>query len=505
MDTVIGVDSSTTSTKAIAFDREGRVLGEGRAPVPMATPGPGAFEQDPADWWNALVAALRDLARSVDLAGAKALTISNQRETVGFLDGDGEPVRPGMVWLDERGRPDIEIMAEALGGDRLHRISGKAPDLTPAVYKLNWLRRTEPERFARIRRVVDVHGYLVDRLTGVQRTSWASADPHGLYDLEHKQLSSLILDWFGLTEAHFFPAERPGSLLGQITAEAAAATGLPAGIPVAAGGGDGQCAGLGCGILASGAAYLNLGTATVLGVYSRDYVIDRAFRTVASLTGEGYLCEYVLRTGAFLTDWLMTHLFDQAVDAGSFERIERAAAAVPVGSGGMLLLPYWSGAMQPHWDPDARGVMVGLGAEHRRAHVYRALIEGIALDLAAGCTAIEAATGTTIDRFVAIGGGARSPLWRQIVADATGKAVEVSDTVEASCLGAGMIASVAAGWYPDIPAAVGAMAGRLEQRQLPDPTAHARYRQLLGLYEGLYPALQRTFAGLAAFREESGS
>jgi len=503
MDTVIGVDSSTTATKAIAFDRAGTPLAEGRAAIPMSQPGPGAFEQEPGAWWTALVDALSDLAGKIDLATVRALTIANQRETVGFLDAAGESVRPALVWLDERGRPDIEIMADALGADRLHRISGKAPDLTPAVYKLNWLRRAEPAAFARVAHVVDVHGYLVRRLTGNGRTSWASADPHGFYDLEHKRLSPEILGWLGLTEGHFLQPERPGTVLGTVTEEAATAAGLPAGIPVAAGGGDGQCAGLGCSILEPGAAYLNLGTATVLGVYSQDYVVDRAFRTVSSLTGAGYLCEYVLRTGAFLTDWLMASLLRQGTDPASFARMEQEAASVPAGSCGLLLLPYWSGVMQPHWDPDARGALVGLSAEHRQGHVYRALIEGIALDLASGCQAIEAAGGIPIDRFVAIGGGARSELWRQIVADATGKEVQVSDTVEASCLGAAMVAATAAGWYPDVADASRAMAGRLRERRLPDPATHARYRKLRELHAGLYPALQRTYAGLAAFREES--
>jgi sugar (pentulose or hexulose) kinase len=498
---VVGIDSSTTSTKAIAFDPDGKSLAEGRATVPMSQPEPGAFEQEPADWWAALVGALTDLGRQVDLSAVQALTIANQRETVGFLDRKGDSVRPAIVWLDERCRPDITILSEALSAERLHQISGKAPDLTPAVYKLNWLRRTRPDGLAGIDRIVDVHGYLTYRLTGERRTSWASADPHGLYDLEQKHYSPEILEWFDLTEDSFFSPERPGTLLGRVTAGAAETTGLSAGIPLAAGGGDGQCAALGCGVLRPGSAYLNLGTATVFGVFTSDYVVDRAFRTVSSLTGDGYLCEYVLRTGAFLTDWLM-NLLGQGVDSAAFTAIEQAAKGVPVGSDGLLLLPYWSGAMQPHWDPDARGAMIGLGSNHQKAHLYRALIEGIALDLASGLHAVEAVTGSTIERFIAIGGGARSALWRQIVADATGKDVQVSETVEASCLGAGMIAAVTAGWYPDIPAAVAAMAGRLQGSQRPDPGVRDRYRRMQGLYEGLYPALRQTFAGLAAFREE---
>lgn len=505
MSLVIGIDSSTTATKAIAFDEAGRPHGEGRAPVPMARPVPGAFEQDPEDWWLSAAAALRELGRTVDLGRAAALAIANQRETVGFLDAEGRPVHPGMVWLDERCRPDIDLLGRALGPERIRRITGKAPDLTPAVYKLGWLRRSHPDAFARMAFAVDVHGYLTWRLTGERVTSWASADPHSVFDLEEKRYAPPIMAALGLDERHFFPAKAPGSVLGYVSLAAADLTGLRSGTPVIAGGGDGQAAGLGCAILGGREAYLNLGTATVAGVFSRRFATADAFRTLISMTGDGYVLELVLRSGAFLTDWFLGSLLgeDLRIDPSCYDRLEAEAAAVPIGAGALLLLPYWSGVMSPHWDPDARGVLMGLGGEHRRGHVYRALIEGIALDFARGLETIENVTGEHIDTLVTIGGGARSRLWRQIFADATGKDVQVSTTVEASCLGAAMVAAAGAGWFASIGEASRAMRGADRELQRPDPAAHARYRDLSAIYGELYPALQRSFADLATFREKS--
>ncbi|HYZ35058.1 MAG TPA: FGGY-family carbohydrate kinase, partial [Crenalkalicoccus sp.] len=166
----------------------------------------------------------------------------------------------------------------------------------------------------------------------------------------------------------------------------------------------------------------------------------------------------------------------------------------------LMLLPYWSGVMSPYWDPDARGVMLGFAPEHGRSHAYRALVEAIALDCAMGYAAIEAATGERITELLALGGGARSRLWRQVVADAVGREVAVSETVEATSLGAAMLAAVAAGWYPDAASAARAMQGAVRERLAPDPARAARYAELLDIYRGLHPALRASFARLAAFR-----
>ena len=493
-DLVIGIDSSTTATKAVAWDAHGRAVAEGRSPLALANPAPFRFEQDPEDWWRALCAALHGLAGQVALDRVAGLAIANQRETVAVLDAAGRALRPAILWLDERCREDVRILRDALGAETILRLIGKMPDPTPALYELHWLRRCEPEIYRRAARFAEVHAYLIHRLTGQWATSWASADPLGVYDLAGKRYAALLLDRLELRPEQFAPAHRPGTVLGEVTAAAAAATGLPCGTPVIAGGGDGQAAGLGVAVLGAGRAYLNLGTAAVAGVYSDAYTTSPAWRTLTSLSGDGYIYELCLRTGTFLTDWLAKGLFDD-----DYGRLERAAAELPVGAGGLLLQPYWSGSMTPYWDAEARGSIVGLSAEHGRAHLYRAKMEGIALDLAMGFAGIRAA-GVAVDEIIAIGGGSRSDLWVQIVADATGTPVRRSPTAEASALGAGVAAAVGLGWFADAAQAAAAMAQATVPGAQPDERRAACYAELRRIYERLYPALRALMAELATFK-----
>lgn len=505
MDLVLGIDSSTTSTKAIAWDRAGTAVAEGRSVLPIRDLGRGWMEQSVEDWWSGLGDALRDLFRQIDPARVVALSISNQRETVGFLDEAGAEVRPAILWLDERCRPDIDLFGQKLPPDRFRAITGKTPDPTPAVFSLHWLQRCEPENWARTASFVDVLGYLGWRLTGQRLTSWGSADPHGLMDLGSHRYSPEILAVFGLAEDRFFPMVRPGTVVGEVGEAAAAAMGLRPGTLVVAGGGDGQASGLGAATLGAGRAYLNLGTAAVSGVWGADFVAAHAFRTLTSLSGEGYIYELCLRTGAFLTDWSVRQFFgtDPAADPGVYDRLEAEAGALGPGADGVLLLPYWSGTMAPFWDADASGAVVGLRTSHGRAHYWRAMLESVALDCAMGYAAIDELTGEPIRELLTMGGGARSRLMRQIVADSSGRTVLISSTLEASCLGVGMLAAAGAGWYPTPVAAAQAMQGTVTATVEPDPGRAAAYAELLAIYRELYPALRATFARLAAYRDRA--
>lgn len=501
---VIGIDSSTTATKAIAWDRSGRVVCEGRASVPMSNPQPGWFEQEPEDWWASATDAIRQVTTTLDPGRIEALAIANQRETFALLDAEDKPVRPALVWLDERAGEDVRILTERHGIGRIREITGKTPDPTPALFGLSWLARNEPESLARTAHVVEVHGFLVHRLTGRHVTSCASADPLAVFDLATSSYADELIHPLGLTAGHFFTAQRSGHVLGAVSAEAAQATGLLPGTKVVAGGGDGQAAGLGCGVTQPGRAYCNLGTATVAGVWAGKYMVDAGWRTMSSVSGQGFINELCLRSGTFLTDWFVHQLFglDGSADPSVYRRLEAEAACLPVGADGLLLTPWWLGCMTPYWDNDARGVMIGLSAEHGRGHFYRAMMEGIALEQALGIGKIEAALGIPVTEIVAIGGGSRSDLWCQILADATGRPVLRSPTVEASSLGAGICAAVGAGWFSDMENAVDAMAGRIERRIEPDAGRHARYRDLLALFERLYPQLQSIYADLAAFKQK---
>lgn len=494
---VIGLDSSTQSAKALACDAGGNILAEGRAAIPMASPQPGYAEQEVEDWWQAAVTALKQVTQQVDPRRVAGLAIANQRETTAFLDEAGRGLHPALLWLDERGESEIAAVTQALGRERLHAITGKPPDMTPALYRLAWMRRHRPQVLERCGRVLDVQAFLVWRLTGAPATSWTSADPSALYDIGAKQWSAPILDYLALPAERLAPAHPPGAWLGAVTGEAAAATGLVPGTPIYAGGGDGQCAGLGVDAARPGRVYLNLGTAIITGLWTGDCALDRYWRTMISPTGEGYFLESCQRAGAFLVNWLLETLLGSH-EAGDFARLEREAAALPIGAEGLLLCPYLVGCMDPHWNPDARAAFVGLSGHHRRGHFYRATLEGITLEVARAIAAMVAA-GIPAREIVAIGGGAKSALWRQIVADTTGLPVLTGRTVDASALGAAISAAVGAGLFEGFAEAARAMS-RLEPATLPDPSQAAPYRQLSELQGEVYRCNAEIFTRLKPLR-----
>lgn len=502
-DLVIGIDSSTTATKAIAWTGDGRLVAEGRCPIELSNPAPLHYEQDARDWWRALCSALQALGQKLDLRRIAATAIANQRETWVAVDRDGEPLRPGMVWMDERGRPDVDLLEAAVGRERLLQITGKIPGPLPCLYSIHWMKRLEPALYAKAARFLDVHGYLTQKLTGDYRTSWASADPTALLDMQTKRYAKEVLAVLDVGEDNFAEPCRPGSVLGTVHRQAAEVTGLPAGTPIVAGGGDGQAAGLGIGMLGPGRAYLNLGTASVSGVHGEVYATDPAFRTMSSLDGQSYVFELCLITGTFLTNWMVEQLFevDPRKKPGVYQELEAEAAHLPVGSDGLMLMPYWGGVMTPYWDADARGIMIGLSSEHGRGHFYRAMMEGIALDEAMGLRGIEQVTGERVEELLAIGGGSKSDLWCQIVANTTGKPVKRLATAEATSLGAGIAAAIGIGWFEDAGAAAQAMAGKADDAIDPEPAVADRYAELLGIYKRLYPATRSILNDLTAFKE----
>jgi sugar (pentulose or hexulose) kinase len=502
-DLVVGIDSSTSATKAIAWSAEGAQIAQGRAPIALANPAPGYFEQDPAEWWGSTAAALRTLTASVDPARIAGVAISNQRETFSIFTEDGEALRPGMVWLDDRARAQERRFGAAFGAERVHAISGKPLDVIPCLYRIIWLKENEPELFARAARIAEVHGYLCFRLTGRWATSTASADPTGMLDMRRLDWSDDILAAAGIPLDRLLPVISPGALIGEVTDGAAAATGLLSGTPVFAGGGDGQCAGTGVAALQRGRAYINLGTALVSGTYSPDYAYDPAFRTEIAIADSGYIFETCVRSGTFLLDWLAREMFgmDPAQQAETHASLEAQAAASPIGAGGVLLLPYWQGCMTPHWDSGARGVVAGLSGSTKKGDIYRAVLEGLALDQAHAATRAAAVTGTPVDHYVAMGGGAASDLWMQILADATACPVRRSTANEASSLGAAMAAAKGAGWFPSLAEASTAMASATVRTFEPDGQRASAYAELRDIYTDLWPALSSWNRRLSEFTE----
>ena len=496
-DLVIGIDCSTTAAKAVVWDMKGNAVAVGRRTYGLNHVRSGWVEQHAPDWWEATSGALAEAAAKAGGDRIAGIGITHQRETFVCLDAADQPIRPAITWMDVRATAEVAEHGTA----EVHRLTGKPPNPTPAWYKLLWLRKHEPDAIARTAHVVDVAGYLIHKLTGEWATSWSCADPLGLVDLQRFDYDDGLLAAVGLDRAKVSTLLPPGAIAGGLLADVARQVGLSAGIPIVAGAGDGQSAGLGCNVTRPGRAYLNLGTGTVSGVYADTYSHEMAYRTMGGPVPGTYILETFIGGGTQNVVWFAEQIGlpegQAAVQGKSPEQIlEDAAAGIPPGAGGLLCLPYWTGAMTPYWDGHARGAFVGLSGVHGKAHMYRAVLEGMAFEQRFLTEGVEKATRQPIDEILMLGGGSRSPLWCQIIADVLGRSVKLVREQESTALGAGIHAAAAVGLYPDLRSAADAMTG-IEKSYAPDAAMHARYAPVFEAYRGIYPGLKTTFRQLA--------
>lgn len=494
---VIAVDSSTTSTKAIVVDRDGNVVAEGRADVPMQTPRVDFYEQDPRDWWRTTNEAIGQAVGALSAAERKRvshLCCTIQRQSFALVDDAGEPLRPGILWLDGRAAEQVR----RLGSEELHLLSGFQPDVTPSFYKIAWLRDHEPEALDRAAKVVGVHGYLVHAMTGQWVDSRGAADSLGLFDMAALHWSDRLLDLVGLRREQLCDLVDPAGVIGEVSSEITRAWGLDGPVAVVASCGDGQAAALGAGAIGPDEAYLNMGTAVVGGVHSPSYEHADVFRTdAAGLPGQ-YVLEIVQNSGAYLAGWFREKLGRPELGGKPDPQLEDDAAKVAPGCGGLVTLPYWNAVQSPHWDPVAHGAIVGLAGMHDRAVLYRSVLEGISIETASNFAGLQQTTGVPLTSIRVVGGGQRSPLWRQIMTDSCGIGLTEVRQDEVSAMGAAVMAMAAAGAYDSVEDAARGMA-QLGSTSEPDEGRHQIYGELAAVQAQVYPALKQVFEAQYAF------
>ncbi|UCF99333.1 MAG: FGGY-family carbohydrate kinase [Spirochaetaceae bacterium] len=506
---VLGVDSSTTSCKVIAWDHQGRAAAVGRAFYPTHSPRPGWYEQDAGLWWSSLCRALGELFSRLSPSQVEAVCISNQRETIVAVDSEGVPLREAILWLDERSREQLGYIHGTVGRERLHRLTGKPLSKVPSLPKLLWMAAVEPEIFSRTAKFLEAHAFLVHRLTGEYRTSLACADPVGLVDMSREQWSEELLQELGFRKDQFSQLVKPGEIIGRVTSSAATQTGLPQGLPVVAGAGDGQCAGLGANVTGPETAYLILGTGVIGGFFSSEYRIDPAYRTLYAPLADSYYLETVIKGGVFTVAWFAekfaAELKKPWLSSSVEELLEQGARGVPPGSDGLLLVPYWLSAMNPFWDPDAAGVMIGWSGAHGPEHFYRAILEGVAFEQRFALDEALRAGVEDFEEYRVVGGGSRSELWCQIVADISGRPAVTLSSAEATALGAGMLAAVAVGWYPDCRKSAAAMSAP-GMRYAPDGERRRIYERIfLEVYRSLFSTVRPLVDRLREITREGNS
>jgi xylulokinase len=490
---VIGIDTSTTATKAVVVDATGVVVGEGVEEYGYEIPRPGWSEQDPARWWDATVGAVRAAlaAAGIDGDAVAAVGLTGQMHGLVLLDERHEVLRPAILWNDQRTAEQCDAIRDRVGAERLIEVTGNDALTGFTAPKLLWVRDHEPDLYARAAHVLLPKDHVRLRLTGDLALDKADGAGTLLFDVAARDWSPEVLDALELPAAWFPTTYEGPEVTGTVHAEAAAATGLRVGTPVVAGGGDQAANAVGVGVVDPGTMALSLGTSGVVFAATDAPTVEPSGRAHAfchAVPDRWHMMGVMLSAAGSLR-WFR----DTLAPGVGFAELVAEAGSVPAGSDGLLFLPYLTGERTPHPDPRARGAFVGLHVGHQRPHLTRAVLEGVAFGLGDGLQLMLDAGMPAPTQIRASGGGVRSPLWRQVLADVLDTPLATVDTAEGAAFGAAVLATVAAGWFPDVHAAVDATV-RVSPAAEPGPDREG-YAELHGRYQELYPALAAHFHG----------
>ena len=500
MSVLLGLDVGTGGARAVAVDESGSVVAEASSEYPLMSPRPGWTEQNPEDWWEGAREALGKVAAEVEdeIVG---LGLTGQMHGSVFLASSGAVIRPALLWNDQRTYKQCEKITDAVGGERLISIAGN-PALTGfQAPKILWLRDVEPENYARISSVLLPKDYVRLRLTGERATDASDAAGTLLLDVRGRDWAGEILDSLEIS-LEWMPEvyEGPESA-GALREDVAGELGLPTGIPVAAGGGDNAAAAVAVGVVEEGLLSSSVGTSGVLFAASEGFTPDPSGRIHAfchAVPEEYHLMGVTLSAGGSLQWWR------DATGAG-YDELVGAAGEIRPGAEGLVFLPYLGGERTPHLDPHARGAFVGLTSRHGIPHMTRAIMEGVVFSLRDSLEIMRELE-VPVDQVRATGGGARSPLWRQLQADVFGVPIHRTTADEGPAHGAALLSGVAAGVYRDVDEACSTVRLREEVTE-PDPERTKIYEEHYEVYRSLYPATEpamHRLADLAAGSSEPG-
>jgi len=493
---ILTLDLGTTACRASVFAMDGRVAAQASVEYPTLHPEPGAAEQDPAAWWDAAArgcAALPEAARR----RVVAVGLSSHRGGVVPMDAGLRPLGRCVIWMDRRSAGEIDAFVRTFGRERVHDVTGLVPDTEFSAGKILWLRAHAPDVFRAARLYLQPRDYLYLRLTGHAATDFTLASRTMLLDVVRRTWWAEAFAYVGITPDAFPPVYASAAAPHRVAADAAAALGIPQGVPVALGAGDRPCEVLGAGA-GRGRVMVSTGTTTNVSAASLGVPAARDPRVMCSLHAidGAFLLEQGMSTSGSILRWLRDTLLGGTVD---YRRLDALAGPRPAGADGLVFLPFMMGARATRWDPDARGTWFGLTEAHGLGDLARSIMEGIAYEVRA-CVGLLQGMGLSPREVVAVGGGARSALWDQILADVLDRPVGVPRQTDAASLGAMLLAAAATGRLGAVEEAAREINPAAET-YAPDPAAAARYGVLYDVYNRLYEALRPVFhehrAGLA--------
>jgi xylulokinase len=503
-DLLLGVDVGTTGVKSVLFSAEGTCAAMGQVEYPTRHPHPGWAEQDPEDWWRAVCGSIGQALSGAQNASGRvsAIAVSAQAPTLLPLDSEGRPLRPALIWMDRRAEGQAERLKGLLGGENIEGLTGNRCDPFYVAPKLLWYRENEPHLFARTALFAQINGYINYRLTG----AWSLDPVHAalllLRDWKTREWLPQMCGPCGVGPENFPPVLACHTQVGEVTGEAAAATGLAAGTPVMTGTVDGAAAALEAGAVEPGLAAEMTGTSSVLLMVNDSAASLPVFIGMPhALPGLSLLLGALATSGACLK-WFRNQFGSPEVQAARdsgvdvYDLLTAKAAQVSEGSHGVVFLPYMMGERSPIWHTQARGVFFGLSLSTPREALIRSILEGTAFALRHNVE-VAVTAGVAPSEIRSVGGGARSPVWCQIKADVLGLPIHVPRTSVGAAFGSAVIAGMGAGWYSEVRSMLRGTV-EIQRSYFPRPGFRDLYTEQYLLFRRVYDHLRADFDQAAA-------
>lgn len=506
---VIGIDLGTSGTKTVLFDEYGKNIASDTVEYPMYQPQNGWAEQDPLDWWNAAVQTIKNMIAVSGVSGEDivGIGISGQMHGLVMLDQDNQVIRPSIIWCDQRTAAECRDIEQAVGRERLIEITAN-PALTGfTASKILWVRKHEPANYAKCAHILLPKDYVRFMLTGEYATDVSDASGMQLLDIRNRCWSDEVLEKLQIDKSMLGTVYESPEIAGYITEEVAELTGLKKGTLVVAGAGDNAAAAVGTGTVNDGDAFTTIGTSGVVYAHTKDMRVDQSGRVhtfCCAVPNEWHVMGVTQGAGLSLK-WFKEEfchdIIEEAQKSGisAYDIMSRMAEESGISARRLLFLPYLMGERTPHLDPNARGAFIGLSAIHNRADMIRAVMEGVTYSLK-DCLGVLAEMGVEPQKMLACGGGAKSKVWRAMLADIYNMPVSVITSDEGPALGAAILALVGAGVYPDVKTACNRLV-TLKETQQNNIQSHHKYHKVYSIYRNLYKHLKEDYDALSGLTD----
>ena len=485
----IGIDLGTSAVKLLLMQGDGKILKIVNREYPIHFPKPGWSEQNPEDWYQETVAGLKELLENSDKSQVAGISFGGQMHGLVALDVNDKVIRPAILWNDGRTAEESDYLNQVVGKEALSEYTANISFAGFTAPKVLWMKKQEPENFARIHKIMLPKDYLAYRLSGVHSSDVSDASGTLFFDVKNRCWSKEMCEICGIRQEWLPEVYESYEVIGTLKTEIAEELGISAKTVIAAGAGDNAAAAVGTGTVGDGACNISLGTSGTVFISTKEFGVDanNALHSFAHADGSYHLMGCML-SAASCNKWWMDEIIGTQEYAKEQEQIQG------LGENHVYFLPYLMGERSPHNDPDARGTFIGLTLDTTRADMTQAVLEGVAFGLRDSLE-VARSLGIQISRTKICGGGAKSPLWRMILANVLNICVEVPENEEGPAMGAAMLAAVAHGEYESVEQAAGAIVRRKEVID-PEPELVARYERRYQQFKKIYPACRTLFAQL---------